>query len=74
MNSRLEAQKKNSEDSESQEGMKTNLQRERDRVQDQLNKKLDNNKKLKESLDVDKYFLREREAEYDELKSKLSAL
>ena len=50
------------------------LQKERDKVISTLTKKKENNIKLKESLAVDKAFLKEKELEYEELRHKINAL
>jgi len=50
------------------------LQKERDKATEVLTKKKDTNVKLKESLEVDKNFLKEKEVEYEDLRNKINSL
>jgi len=62
------------EDKEEQKRCIESLQKERDKATEVLTKKKDTNVKLKESLDIDKNFLKEKEVEYEELKNKINSL
>lgn len=50
------------------------MQKERDKATEVLTKKKDTNVKLKESLEVDKNFLKEKEVEYEDLRNKINSL
>ena len=50
------------------------LQKERDKAAEILMKKKETNVKLKETLAIDKSFLKEKEIEFEELKNKINAL
>ena len=62
------------DDKEEQRKKVENLQKERDKATEVLTKKKDTNVKLKESLEVDKNFLKEKEVEYEDLRNKINSL
>lgn len=62
------------EDKEEQSKAVTSLQKEKDKAAEILTKKKETNMKLKETLAVDKMFLKDKETEYDELRNKINAL
>ena len=62
------------DDKEEQRKNVETLQKERDKATEVLSKKKDTNVKLKESLEVDKTFLKEKEGEYEDLRNKINSL
>jgi len=71
---RYDLDKKVNDDKEEQRKNVENLQKERDKATEVLTKKKDTNVKLKESLEVDKNFLKEKEVEYEDLRNKINSL
>jgi len=56
------------------ENAKTNLKKEHEKAYETMIKKMDNAKKLKETLDVDKDMLKNMETEEEELRTKINSL
>lgn len=62
------------EDKEEQSKMTARLQKEKEKNSQILTSKKETNIKLKESLAIDKTFLKDKEIEYEELRNKINAL
>jgi len=71
---RYDLDKKVKDDKDEQRKNVETLQKERDKATEVLSKKKDTNVKLKESLEVDKNFLKEKEVEYEDLRNKINSL